>query len=268
MKTKAKRILKTTLVVLAGILLAAVLFCVIWWSLFLNKNNLIKKYEAPAGQELYIMGTFHKDHFVKLFNYSFEDVLSAVQNIQPDIVFIEAREETFENYGAVDGPIDMSIVYSYCQNNNIPTEMIDWWVIDNDFKSNSTNEKRDDNIFSNIQNKLSEVESGKKVLVVCGAGHLFPQTKRFEKNGFTKQKIQSVSELFKSETDNFEYPDGVAEVWEQRSYFYAYTNPEIVEKDESLNDEVKLQYTSGNHNAFYNEQLHYCELFRNNTLYE
>ena len=60
------------------------------------------------------MGTFHKDHFDPLANYSIEEMLNVIDNIEPDVVFVEAREESYEQYGVVDGPIDMCI--AYCQN--------------------------------------------------------------------------------------------------------------------------------------------------------
>ena len=34
-------------------------------------------------------------------------------NIDSDVVFIETRENSFKEYGVVDGPVDMCIAYSY-----------------------------------------------------------------------------------------------------------------------------------------------------------
>lgn len=263
---KFRRGLKIFLIVLASVLALAVILGAVWCNINLNKNNLVKRYEAPAGQEVYIMGTFHKDHFVKLFNYSMEDVVSAVKNINPDVVFIEAREEYFKEYGVVDGPMDMSVVYSYCYNNGIPVEMIDWWIVDNEFKSNSTNDKRDDNIFVNIQIKLGETAPDKRVLIVCGAGHLTPQTARFKDNDFKKLKINNVPELFIGEGE-FEYPVGTEDVWEKRAYFYAYTFPKIISSDDTLNDETKSMFVNDYQDEFYEEETKYCEIFKNNILF-
>ncbi|MBO5337096.1 MAG: hypothetical protein J6A94_08235 [Lachnospiraceae bacterium] len=80
-------------------------------------------------QEVYIMGTFHTEHFERYANYSIEEMINAINSIEPDVVFIEARENRFTEYGVVDGTIDMCIVYSYCFDNNIPVEMIDYWEI-------------------------------------------------------------------------------------------------------------------------------------------
>lgn len=54
----------------------------------------------------------------------------------------------------------------------------------------------------------------------------------------------------------------------KRAYFYAYTLPALVGEDENLNNDIKSQFTEGNHDAFYKQQLKYCELFSNNKLYK
>ena len=87
---------------------------------------------------------FHSEiESTRLFEFSIilihkENDVNAVNNIEPDVVFIEARENSFTEYGVVDGPIDMCIAYSYCSDNNIPVEMIDYWEITNDSKTNTT----------------------------------------------------------------------------------------------------------------------------------
>ena len=177
-KNKSK-IKNRILIALAIVLIVALVALGLFWNRYLNKNSLLEKYETPKVQEVYLLGTFHKDHFNKWFNYSMEDILSVVENVQPDVVFIEAREEYFKDYGVVDGPIDMSVVYSYCIDNDIPVEMVDWWVVDNSFKSNTTSNKRDNMIFANIANKLKTIDADTKILVVCGSGHFYEQEERF-----------------------------------------------------------------------------------------
>ena len=263
-KSKIKNVI---LIALAVILIVALVVLGQLWNRYLNKNSLLGKFETPKEQEVYLLGTLHKDHFNKWVNYSMEDILSVVENVKPDVVFIEAREESFKDYGVVDGPIDMSVVYSYCIDNDIPIEMVDWWVVDNGFKSNTTNDKRDDMIFANIANKLETVEADSKVLVVCGSGHFYEQEERFRNDGFEKQELKGKAAYFDDQDKEFEYPDGVENVWEQRAYFYAYTFPEIVGRDNTLNNEVKAEFTEGDHGAYYKQQLKYCELFSNNELY-
>ena len=263
-KSLKKRILMILAIILAAIIIAAGLL----WNHYFNKNNLLAKFESPAGQDVYILGTWHMAHFNKWLNYSMADILSVVKQVQPDVVFIEAREENYLEFGVMDGPVDMAVVYSYCVENAIPTEMIDWFVVDNSYKSNSTNDKRDDMIFANIKSKLSAASPGAKVLIVCGTMHYHAQSQRFRNDGFVKQALKSKSSYFKNKSEPFQYPSTVQDVWKQRSYFYAYTFPEIINKDETLNDEVKHQFMGGNSDAFYNQQLKYNELFANDKLYE
>lgn len=254
-------------IILAVLIVVVIIFGSLW-NRYINKNSLISLYKAPSGQEVYLLGTFHSMHFNKWVNYSMEDLLNVVENLQPDIIFIEAREETFEEWGVVDGPIDMALIYAYSKDNNIPVEMIDWWVVDNDSKANTTNDKRDDMIFSKIKTKLDLINSDLKVLVVCGSGHFYQQSKRFAKNYFERLKLGKKANYFTSNGRIFSYPTSVQSVWEKRSYFYAYTHPALIKQNESLSDEIKKQFISEDPAAFYRSQLRYNELFSNDLLYE
>jgi hypothetical protein len=241
----------------------------ILWNRYLNKNSLFAKFETSQDQEVFLLGTFHQEHFNKLFRYSLKDIISVIENVEPDVVFIEAREDTFYEYdGVMDGPIDMAVAYSFCFDSKIPVEMIDWWIADNNFKSNFTNIKRDDKIFENINYKLSDLESNKTVLVICGAGHFQEQSKRFLAKGFEKDSIDKKATYFDYKEDIFIYPESLKEVWKKRADFYAYILPEVLRKDENLNEEIKLQFTEGNHDGFYNQMMEYNKLFENNELYK
>jgi hypothetical protein len=55
------------------------------------KSFTVKRLQKADGQEVYLMGTFHKDHFESLANYSIEEMLNAIENINPDAVFIRAE---------------------------------------------------------------------------------------------------------------------------------------------------------------------------------
>lgn len=264
-RTKIKKyILYSSICLLVIILVTLSLL----WNHYLNKSSLLTRFVTEKEQEVYLLGTFHTNHFNKWLNYSMEDVLSVVENVEPDVVFIEAREEYFRQYGVVDGPIDMNIVYSYCLDNDIQVEMIDWWVVDNNYQSDTTSAVRDDNIFSNINSKLQKIENNAKVLVVCGAGHFYEQAKRFENAGFIEKSILQKSSYYTSQNTIFEYPSSSAEIWEKRAYFYAYTYPEIIGKDDELDESIKQQFTGGNHDAFYRNQTEYCNLLENNILFE
>ena len=107
----------------------------------------------------------------------------------------------------------------------------------------------------------------KKVLVICGFGHLYPQVDRLLDDGFEKGKISNVSRLFKSNGKEFAYPSMICDVWEKRTQFYANTYPESIQADETINDEVKSQWQVDKNHEFYNSQMKYCDLFKSNHLY-
>lgn len=265
---KKSKLKKWVLLAVALIFGLALILGLLLWNRYINKTSLIGRFETPQQQELYLLGTLHKNHFNPWVNYSMEDIVSLVENLQPEVVFIEAREQIFEEYGVVDGPIDMALVYRYCVNQGIPVEMIDWWIVDNAFQANTTSKRRDDRIFVNIDGKLKELPPRKKVLVVCGAGHFYEQSERFLEHGYEKQKLEDPAAYFDDRGKPFRYPEGVEAVWEKRVYFYAYTHPAMVSRDETLNDEIKSQFASGDHDAFYREQLEFCTLFSENALYK
>ena len=260
MKQRTKKVIILVSVILVLIVLIAV-------TLYVNlKNFTVKKVLMTDGQEIYLMGTFHNEHFKQYANYSIEEMINAINNIEPDVVFIEARENSFVEYGVVDGPIDMCIAYCYCMDNNIPVEMIDYWIIDNDFKANTTTNERDDCIHENIMEKLNLYEN-QRILVICGFGHLDAQTNRLIESGGQSEYISHMSSLFDKETLDFTYPSQICDVWEQRVLFYRHTVPKLVQADDTLNEDTKASWVEDENNTLYNSQMKYCELFQNNKLY-
>ena len=259
MTKKKKRIVTLSIIITLVILVVVALYVNL-------KVFTVKKVLMADEQEVYIMGTFHTEHFERYANYSIEEMINAVKNIEPDVVFIEARENSYTEYGVVDGPIDMCIAYSYCSDNNIPVEMIDHWEITNDSKTNTTTEERDDQIHNNIMEKLADYES-KRILVICGFGHLSAQTERLMEVGGQKQYISHKSGLFKGEKEKFVYPGELCDVWEERVLFYAHTVPQLVQKNGALNEETKAKWPEDVDGAFYNWQMKYCNLFEGNNLY-
>lgn len=259
MTKKKKRIVTLSIIITLVVLVVVALYVNL-------KVFTVKKVLMADEQEVYIMGTFHTEHFERYANYSIEEMINAVKNIEPDVVFIEARENSYTEYGVVDGPIDMCIAYSYCSDNNIPVEMIDHWEITNDSKTNTTTEERDDRIHNNIMEKLADYES-KRILVICGFGHLSAQTERLMEVGGQKQYISHKSDLFKGEKEKFVYPGELCDVWEERVLFYAHTVPQLVQKNEALNEETKAKWPEDVEESFYNWQMKYCNLFEGNNLY-
>lgn len=257
--------LKKVLICAAAVLVIVFVLAMI---IYVNiKNFTVKRLQSATGQEVYLMGTFHVNHFDALSNYSVEEMLNAIENIDPDVVFIEAREEYYQQYGVVDGPVDMCIAYCYCRGNDIPVEMVDYWEVDNDnYAKNTTTDDRDDHIHQNIMEKL-KLYDDQKVLIICGFGHLYPQLSRLQSEGFDKDHIPAVSSLFDGNGVEFVYPSSICDIWELRVHFYAYTYPELIQADETINDEVKSQWPVDENNWFYDSQMRFCDLFRANQLY-
>ena len=259
MTKKKKRIIIISLIITLVILIVVVLYVNL-------KVFTVQKVLMPEQQEVYIMGTFHTEHFERYANYSIEEMINAINSIEPDVVFIEARENSFIEYGVVDGPIDMCVAYSYCFENNIPVEMIDYWEITNNSKTNTTTDERDDHIHNNIMEKLADYEN-KRILVICGFGHLNAQTERLIEAGGQKQHISHKSDLFKGKNEDFVYPSMVCDVWEKRVTFYAHTVPQLVQENDALDEKTKANWPEDVDDSFYNWQMEYCKLFETNKLY-
>ena len=257
-----KRLIKYILIVLGLILLVALIA-------YANiKSFTVKRIQTNAGQDIYLMGTFHTDHFERVSNYSFKEMINAIENINPDAVFIEARENYYEDYGVVDGPIDMCVTYCYCQENNIPVELIDYWEVSNiSYKRNTTTDDRDDHIHQNIMEKLKQHDS-QRVLIVCGLGHLYPQTNLLVQEGYEKARIPHAWKLFKGTSDDFSYPLSICDVWEKRAFFYSKTYPELIHDNDEIDDDVKAQWPVDENNEYYDWQMEYCSLFKANQLYK
>ena len=74
MTKKKKRIIMISIVIALVILVVA---------LYVNlKVFTVKKVLMADEQEVYIMGTFHTEHFERYANYSIEEMINAVKNIE------------------------------------------------------------------------------------------------------------------------------------------------------------------------------------------
>lgn len=256
--------------IISTMLVITIIIAGLFWNTYVSKYTALKCFETQNAQQVYFLGTIHENHFNKVLNYSLEDILNVVENIKPDVVFIEAREQYFDDFGVVDGPIEMSVVYSYCVQSNIKVEMVDYWQVDENYTLRDTvsyKDNRNDKIFTNINNKLTSVDKNTRILIVFGRGHLEEQSQRFIHNGFKKIKIKDIAALFKSDHD-FTYPENAAETWDKRAFFYAYTLPDIIERTPEIPQEIKAQFTGGNKDSFYLQQLEYNKMFSDNQLYK
>lgn len=134
------------------------------------------------------------------------------------MVYIESQENIFNEYGVIDGPIDMVFIYAYCIDNNIPVKMIDYWTVDDNFmeNQNNTSDERDNQIFYNIYEKLKTTNPGDNVLICYGSAHFFYQKPRMKMAGFLEQTMSLDEEIsiFKHNNEKFEYPSSMYNIIE------------------------------------------------------
>lgn len=180
-----------------------------------GKEELIACYDT-GKQLVYTLGTWHDHHLEQEANYSLHDIQSVIENVKPDMVLIECRESVFEKYGALDGPIEMIFIYSYCRDNGIPVGLIDYWQLDDTFvkNQNSTNDERDNVIANNILRKVSGLDKDKRVLVCYGSSHYFFQKPRMEKMGWTNVPLSDRAGYFKHNEEQFVYPESMEGILE------------------------------------------------------
>lgn len=211
------------------------------------KENLVSKYTTLKEQTVYTVGTLHNGHFKRDQNYSLKDLESLLDNLNPDYIFIEAREETLEVYDVIDGPIEMIYAYSYGLEQDIPVRLIDYWKIDNNIITNYSDDSRDNQIFYNINEKLEEIEEEKTIVVLYGASHYFFQKPRIELAGWREEKIDSIKDLFQSDTDEFTYPEDMESVIDKKTDYAQNIIPKIAKEnitdqkvlDDFLKDDMK-----------------------------
>lgn len=205
----------------------------------LNKENLVSKYTTLKEQTVYTVGTLHDAHFDREQDYSLKDLESLLENLNPDYIFIEAREESLEEYDVIDGPIEMIYAYSYGLEHDIPVRLIDYWKIDNNIVTNYSDDFRDNQIFYNMNEKLKEIEADKIIVVLYGASHYFYQKPRIELAGWREGKIDNIQDLFQSNTDEFTYPKGMEAVIDKKMDYAQFIIPEIAR--ENITDQKVLE---------------------------
>ncbi len=207
MSTTKKTLIKRILIAFGAAIVAIVLliggtYLYQLWNI--KEDNLVMFRSQDSQTEYYILGTIHGEHLNTKNNYSIANVQSVIDTVKPDVLLVEIRQETYDNYGVLDGPFEMLYAWSYAETAGIPVKGIDWWHITEDTQSNSTNAERDDHIYENILAESAEYE---KVLVLCGTAHRIEQSKRFAENGYTEVKLQDKSAYFgNGSPEGFTYP--------------------------------------------------------------
>lgn len=261
LKTRMK---KKILILVSALLILCIGFVAFWYFTYLDKYNQVVEFRNEKEQDIYMLGTYHSQHFNKYMNYSMADIVNSIRNVDPDVVLIESREDTFNEYGVVDGPIDMILAYSYCVQERIDVGMIDYWKIDNSTGPNTTDKNRDDIIHSNILDKLDSIEDGKRVMIICGDTHLHEQTKRFKAEGYEWISIQDRRGLFEPQGE-FKYPAMMSAVIEDKINYLSTTEIDEI-NDNVTDDAVREEWLDADSNLS-NTLKTQKELVENNELY-
>lgn len=238
------------------------------WNRYSNKKHLLRKYTTENNKELYILGTIGKKHFNKVNNYSMNDMLNVIENINPDLAMVQARESHFIRYGIFDGDIDACVSYCFCDEKQIPTKFINWWIVDNIYPEQSTTNLQDDNIFLKISRNVKNAEPGARLLVIINSHNFYEITNRLEVAGYKRTPINNKSDYFKGDGEKFQFPAIVAMTWRDRTYYYAYLFPEELKLWKDLSEEKKKKYADANHDKFYLREVKYCKYLNNDILYK
>ena len=186
------------------------------------------------------------------------------KRLNPDMVLIESREDTYQDYNVIDGPIDMILVYSYSLQENIDIGMIDYWEVNDEASPRTTNKKRDNIINDNIIEKIDRNKDKKKILIICGDTHFHEQIKRFNSQGLKKLEIKNKKELF-YDNGTFKYPLLMQKTIEDKiNYISTVFNDEIIKNIH--NDKNKEKWINNSNDLIENlkKQL---DLVKENKVY-
>jgi hypothetical protein len=229
---------KRVLIASVGFLVVLIGFVVFFYqnaviAPYYGKTSNLVHYEQQdegANRDFYIMGTIHAMHFTEKYNYAIAEIKSVIDTLEPDLILVEVRQETVDQYGALDGPIDMIYAWCYAKEKNIDVKGIDYWSPAPGVRSNSTDDTRDDKLFENV---LLAGKEGGKILVVCGAQHRINFKERFINAGYRKSGISNISNYFGHyDAEHFQYPDSMAEEIVKK---IEWANSGFVEEVKSLN---------------------------------
>lgn len=205
------------------ILISIATICAVIAAVFLHnylkkENNLVMFKTENKSQEIYILGTIHNHHFNKLFDYSIVNIQSTIDAIDPDLILVEVRQDSVDNYDALDGPIEMVFAWSYAKEAGIEVKGIDWFELSENRRANKTDDLRDDHIFDNI---MATIQDESKVMIICGVAHRVEQSKRFIENRYTQVVLKDKASYFNNlSTDSFVYPTSMTAELKKQIVFW------------------------------------------------
>lgn len=159
------------------------------------------------GEELYFLGTLHDFHITSK-EYSLLHIKAAIENLMPDLLLVESRQEEMDKGNIADGPPEMLYSNLIASSHGITVMGVDWWSWF-DFKIKLTDKERDDNICKNI---VEKAPGNKKVLVIMGAAHLLEGIPRLKKQGYIETKLsnEEKDKIFHHLDSEITYPEDTA----------------------------------------------------------
>ncbi len=191
------------------------------------RNSHFVKISNQQDHEIFLLGTIHDDHINNAY-FSFANIEAIIENLKPQLLLIESRQNELENDRIGDGPCEMPFAYLIAKKIDIPVLGVDWWEKSNDRRS--SNENRDDHIFQNI---LSNMQTKGPMLVLLGYSHIQEMLSRFHKQGYAEQSISNKDAYFQLKHKIFFFPKGMTSAISQR------ISREKKNRDEEENDTFK-----------------------------
>ena len=200
-----------------------------WDELRSDLFDMLCLYETKDNKRVYSMGTMHSIYGSIELGYSFADLIDTIDMIQPDMILLETHDDSFQKYGAIDGPAEMLFTCGYAQTKGIPVYGIDYWELDNDILNNinTTNNNRDNQMFYNIYDKVVEAKENSTIFVIFGGEHFYNAIPRMELVGWERKELDT-SEYYKHiERESYQYPEKIQSVVQNTINYY---ETEYVEK--------------------------------------
>lgn len=213
------------------LILTVVLTC-LYFKFVKKESNIVLLNKQNSSQQIYILGTIHEYHFNKSLGYSIAHIYNAIDNIKPNLILLEVDQNIYDEHNVIASPIEMIPIWCYAKENNIAVKGVDWFEVNENSRSWTTDKNRDDNIFNNIMDSVKEEQ---KILIILGSRHRIEQTTRFKNAGYKALKIPNVDKIFKvKNTGEFVYPKNTQhEVQKQINYWRTTAIDEVIKVTDS-----------------------------------
>ena len=177
-----------------------------------NRNSGFVKM-TNGNQEIYLLGTWHGIHWTSK-EFSLQHLGSVVENLEPDVLLLESRQEQLDLDNLADGPLEMLFSNLTAREISVPVKGIDWWNIDLS-NPGQTDELRESNIMKNI---IEYSKGEKKVLILIGNAHVSSLQTRFKEAGFSRAEFKNKEKnlMFHSDKESKLFPSGMSFYIEKR----------------------------------------------------